>query len=54
LDENRFWSMIEAAWGTVGGKAKSRQRLAQSQLSEGRAYSLGEIGVSRHAALRHP
>src|SRR5690349_2281203 len=34
--------MIEVAWGTVGGKTKSRQRLAQGQLSEGLAYSLEE------------
>jgi hypothetical protein len=43
MDENRFWSMIEAAWGTVGGKAKSRQRLAEGRLSEGGAYSLQEL-----------
>jgi hypothetical protein len=34
--------MIEAAWGTVGGKAKSRQRLAEGRLSEDRAYALQE------------
>ena len=42
MDENRFWSMIETAWGTVGGKAKSRQRLAENRLSEDGAYSLQE------------
>jgi hypothetical protein len=42
MDENRFWSMIEAAWGTVGGKTKSRQRLAQGRLSEDRAHALEE------------
>jgi hypothetical protein len=42
MDENRFWSMIETAWGTVGGKARSRQRLAEGRLSEGGAYSLQE------------
>lgn len=42
MDESRFWSMIEAAWRKVGGKAKSRQRLAQGRLSEGRAFALQE------------
>jgi hypothetical protein len=42
VDENRFWSMIEAAWGTVGGKTKPRRRLAQGRLSEDGAYSLQE------------
>jgi hypothetical protein len=40
VDENCFWSMIETAWGTVGGKAKSRQRLAEGHLSKERAYAL--------------
>src|SRR5262249_50559190 len=43
VDENRFWSMIEAAWGAVGGKAKPRQQLAEGKLSEGRAYALQEV-----------
>jgi hypothetical protein len=42
VDEDRFWSMIETAWGKVGGKAKSRQRLAEGKLSEDRAYALQE------------
>jgi Protein of unknown function (DUF4240) len=42
VDENRFWSMIEIAWGAAGGKAKSRQRLAEGKLSEDGAYSLQE------------
>ena len=33
MDEDRFWSMIESAWGAVGGKVKSRQRLAEGRLS---------------------
>jgi hypothetical protein len=43
VDENRFWAMIEAAWGAAGGKAKSRQRLAEGKLSEGQAYALQEV-----------
>jgi len=43
VDENRFWAMIEAAWGTAGGKAKSRQRLAVGKLSDGKAYALQEV-----------
>jgi hypothetical protein len=42
MDESRFWSMIEAAWRTVGGKSKPRQRLAQGRLSEDRAFALQE------------
>jgi hypothetical protein len=42
VDENRFWAMIEVAWGAAGGKAKSRQRLAEGKLSDGRAYTLQE------------
>ena len=40
MDENRFWTMIETAWGAVGGKTKSRQRLAEGRLSADGAYSL--------------
>jgi hypothetical protein len=42
MDENRFWSMVEAAWDTVGGKTKSRRRLAEGRLSEDRAFELQE------------
>ena len=42
MDENCFWSMIEAAWGTIGGKAKLRQQLAEGLLSEDGPYSLQE------------
>ncbi len=42
MDENRFWSMIEAAWDSVSGKAESRQRLAEGKLSEDDAYALQE------------
>jgi hypothetical protein len=31
MDEDRFWSMIEAAWGPAGGKVKTRQRLAEGR-----------------------
>jgi Protein of unknown function (DUF4240) len=43
VDENRFWAMVEAAWDAAGGKAKSRQRLAEGKLSEGQAYELQEV-----------
>jgi hypothetical protein len=42
MEEERFWSMIETAWGTVDGEVKSRQRLAEGRLSEDGAYSLQE------------
>jgi hypothetical protein len=40
VDENRFWSMIEAAWDAVGSKAELRQSLAEGRQSEELAYSL--------------
>ncbi len=40
MDETRFWSMIEMAWKSAGGKTKSRQRLAQGLLSEDKADDL--------------
>ena len=43
MDENRFWAMIEAAWGAAGGKAKSSQQLAEGKLSEGQAHALQEV-----------
>lgn len=43
MDENRFWAMIETAWGAVGGKAKPRQRLADGKLPEKQAYALQEV-----------
>lgn len=49
MDENRFWAMIEAAWGAAGGKVEARQLLAEGDASEGRAYafqdSLQEVVV---------
>lgn len=42
MDENRFWSMIEAGWEAAGGKVKSRRRLAEGKLSEKLAYALQE------------
>jgi len=41
VDENRFWAMIEAAWGAAGGKAKSRQRLAEGELFHASRQFLG-------------
>lgn len=42
MDDNHFWSMIEAAWQVVGGKSKARQKLADGKLSEDRAEELVE------------
>ncbi|MGH7173959.1 MAG: DUF4240 domain-containing protein [Gemmataceae bacterium] len=42
MDENRFWSLIESAWQTVGGKTKARQKLAEGTLSEERVEELVE------------
>jgi hypothetical protein len=42
MDENQFWSMIEDAWKSAGGKSKARAKLAQGQLSEDEAERLWE------------
>jgi hypothetical protein len=42
MDETRFWAMIETAWQAVGGKTKTRQRLADGKLSEEKAEELVE------------
>lgn len=42
MDEPRFWSLIEAAWQSVGGKPRTRQKLAEGQLSEAGAQGLAE------------
>ena len=42
MDESRFWSLIESAWQTVGGKTKLRQKLAKGKLSEEAAEALVE------------
>ncbi len=52
MDENRFWSMIEAAWKAVGGFVEVRQELAEGSDSEKHAYSLDAPLRSFIAALR--
>jgi Protein of unknown function (DUF4240) len=52
MDQQRFWSMIETAWGAVGGETKSRQRLAEGRLSEEGAYALEEALEEVIPALR--
>ena len=42
MNDKRFWSLIEAAWQSVGGRAKDRQKLAEGKLSEGKAEALME------------
>ena len=42
MNEDRFWSMIEEAWGAAGGKVKARQKLAEGKLSEEKAEELME------------
>jgi hypothetical protein len=40
MDEQRFWALIEEAWGTIGGKTKTRTKLAEGNLDEEKAESL--------------
>ena len=42
MDDNRFWSLIETAWQTVGGKPKARQKLAEGKLSDDKAEDLAD------------
>jgi hypothetical protein len=42
VDENRFWSLIESAWQSVGGKTATRRRLAAGTLPEEQAEALVE------------
>ena len=42
MDESQFWSMIESAWKSAGGKTKAREKLAQGKLSEDKAEELQE------------
>jgi len=52
MDESRFWLLIESAWQSVGGKTKTRQRLAEGKLSEDRAETLVEALEEVIPALR--
>src|SRR6266849_6378106 len=52
MDESQFWSMIESAWGSVGGKTKIRQKLAEGKLSEEKAEALLEALEEVIPALR--
>lgn len=52
MDENRFWSMIEAAWTAAGGHVEVRERLAEGVDSEKLAYSLRDARDSFISALR--
>jgi Protein of unknown function (DUF4240) len=42
MDDERFWTIIESAWGDIGGQTKSRRKLAAGKLSEDSADDLGE------------
>jgi hypothetical protein len=52
MDESRFWSLIESAWQVVGGKTRTRQKLAEGKLSEENAYALLESLQGVIPALR--
>jgi hypothetical protein len=52
MDESRFWSLIESAWQSVGGKTKTRQKLAAAKLSDERAEALVEALEEVIPALR--
>jgi hypothetical protein len=42
MDEDRFWSLIESAWGGVEGQAEAREKLAAGTLSEDEADDLAD------------
>ena len=43
MGDKHFWSIIEYAWQSVGGKVADRQKLAAGKLSEAKAYALEEV-----------
>ena len=43
MDEDRFWTMIEQAWRSVGGVLEARQALAAGKLSDERAEELVDL-----------
>jgi len=55
MDEATFWSMVESAWRSVGGRVAQRKKLAQGKLSEEAAdvlaESLGEVAASLRESL---
>jgi hypothetical protein len=52
LNERRFWSLIEAAWQSVGGKVKDRQKLVEGKLPDEKAEALVEALEEVVPALR--
>jgi hypothetical protein len=53
MGDKHFWSLIEYAWQTVGGKLEERQLLAEGKLPEARAYALLDPLDDVIAALTH-
>jgi Protein of unknown function (DUF4240) len=43
MDEIQFWSMIESAWNSAGGRAQVRERLFENDLSEDEADELPKV-----------
>jgi hypothetical protein len=43
MDENRFWSLIESAWESVGGAADIRSKLAEHKFSEEHSDELEQL-----------
>jgi hypothetical protein len=52
MDDTRFWSLIESAWNSVGGHSRTRQQLADGELSDDEAEDLNEALVDVITALR--
>jgi len=42
MDDQRFWALIEQAWQSIGGKDKTRAKLAAGKLDEEKAEKLVE------------
>jgi hypothetical protein len=42
MDDDRFWTLIESAWRSVGGQAGARRKLAAGKLPEDDADELTE------------
>ncbi len=40
MNDQRFWALIEQAWQSIGGKTKTRTKLAEGNLDEEKAEKL--------------
>jgi hypothetical protein len=52
MDDTKFWSMIESAWKSAGGKTKVREQLLTGKISDSAAEELADSLEEMISALR--